>query len=226
MSGRWSRISISSSQAENFIQSLASERRRAAPTPVFGPSVRGDDPRSSAGYGFRGLCRQNERAGRIDDVFVLVPKERPALLELGEVGLNDHDPRDHAAWDETEVGPIVAVRDELRARAYRRDVGDVRDGMPPEDVVERAQRVLDADDSRKRLMQEIRVHGESRGLGRSPPGACRDRDAEGVSRQRTALLLLETGERSLERVAKRWIHVWQGTGRKPAEPGEVPLDDR
>src|SRR5579859_1840082 len=52
---------------------------------------------------------ENEGGGGVHHIFILVPEERPLVLEFRIVGLDDHHARNHAAGNEGVIGPVVAI---------------------------------------------------------------------------------------------------------------------
>src|SRR4029077_6325842 len=92
---------------------------------------------------------KNEGAGSVYYILILVPEERPFILEFGIVRFDDHHARNHAAGDECVVGSIIAIGDEFRRGADRRHVRDSVHGMRTENVVEATKRFFRPNDGGK-----------------------------------------------------------------------------
>src|SRR3546814_8154680 len=71
-----------------------------------------------------------------DLIFVLAPEERPILMVLGEIGLDDQRPGHDTPGDEAEIGAVVTIGHFLRARTDARDERNVRPRMIAEQEVD------------------------------------------------------------------------------------------
>src|SRR3546814_5528 len=129
------------------------------------PPDGGIAPEEAAGYRLA-ACQVVGRIGKLDEgrgfghhIFVLAPEERPILMVLGEIGLDDQRPGHDTPGDEAEIGAVVTIGHFLRARTDARDERNVRPRMIAEQEVDATKHRIGADDLGKRLVQ--RVSGEA-----------------------------------------------------------------
>ena len=87
--------------------------------------------------------------------FILSPEERPVILALDVVRLQQEQSWDEGACDEGEVGAVVTVVDFLRRDSHSGDEGQIRERMVAEDEVCAAIYVILCHDVREVFMDII-----------------------------------------------------------------------
>src|ERR1035437_9123707 len=104
--GKSARLRIAMPSASGFVRS---ERRYEFIVPPLCVLVSIPLSRQRVG---RVRC-QNKVRHRVDHVLVFEPQKRPIVFEFRVVRLHDHHSRDHAAWNEGIICPVVAITDEF-----------------------------------------------------------------------------------------------------------------
>src|SRR5450432_1515228 len=86
---------------------------RQLPQPQLRANLHRNLADSLFGHGIAGVRHQDKSRGGIQHVLMFVPEERPGIVKLRKVRLQNSHTRNHPTRDKGVVGAIVSVADQL-----------------------------------------------------------------------------------------------------------------